>query len=168
MENKVVTGQPSPGSTASQEKELVMKKTSLHHLTLVASMLAATGLANMPALAQQTSARWKPSVESVIVRAGAMKDWHLALSASRLGKAFLVSASIPVPYSDLDLAKEPDATELGRRIHVAASLVCEQLDSKYPPTQYPIIEGYSGFDCARNAARDGMEQVNTIIASAKR
>jgi UrcA family protein len=145
-----------------------MKKKSLHPLMLAASMLVLTGLANAPALAQQTTPRWKPGVESIIVRAGAMKDWQMALSASRLGKAFMVSASIPVPYSDLDLAKEPDATELGRRIHVAASLVCMELDNKYPPTQYPIIEGYSGFDCARMAARDGMEQINTIIASAKR
>ena len=142
-----------------------MKKKSLHHLKLVASMLAFTGLANAPALAQ--SARWTPHVESIIVRAGAMKDWHMALTASHLGKAFMVSASIPVPYSDLDLAKEPDATELDRRIHIAARLVCEQLDNKYPPTQYPILEGYSGLDCARVAARDGMEQINTIIASAK-
>ena len=148
-----------------------MKKKSLHHrhLTLIAGMLAATGLAiaNEPALAQQTSARWKPSVESIIVRAGAMKDWRMALTASHLGKAFMVSASIPVPYSDLDLVKEPDATELGRRIQVAARLVCVELDNKYPPTQYVILEGYSGPDCARIAARDGMEQINTIIASAK-
>src|SRR5258708_2361626 len=119
-----------------------MKKKSLHHLTLVASMLAFTGLAiaNEPALAQQTSAKWKPSVESVIVRAGPTKDWHMALTASHLGKAFMVSASIPVPYSDLDFAKEPDTTELGRRIHVAARLVCTELDNKYPPTQYPVLE----------------------------
>jgi hypothetical protein len=63
-----------------------MKKKSLHHrhLTLIASMLVSTGLAiaNEPALAQQTSARWKPSVESIIVRAGALKDWRMALTAS--------------------------------------------------------------------------------------
>ena len=148
-----------------------MKKKSLHHrhLALIAGMLASTGLAiaNEPALAQQTSPRWKPSVESIIVRAGATKDWRMALTASHLGKAFVVSASIPVPYSDLDLVKEPDATELGRRIQVAARLVCVELDNKYPPTQYPILEGYSGYDCARMAARDGMEQINTIITSAK-
>jgi UrcA family protein len=148
-----------------------MKKKSLHHrhLMLIASMFAATGLAiaNEPALAQQASARWRPSVESIIVRAGAMKDWQMALTASHLGKAFVVSASIPVPYSDLDLVKEPDATELGRRIQVAARLVCMELDNKYPPTRYPILEGYSGNDCARMAARDGMEQINTIVASAK-
>ena len=132
-------------------------------------MLVFTGLAIVtgPALAQQAPAKWKPSVESVVVRAGRMKDWHMALSASHLGKAFMVSASIPVPYSDLDLAKEPDATELGRRIEVAARLVCEQLDTKYPPAQFPILEGYSGLDCARTAAHDGLEQVSTIIASAK-
>jgi len=141
---------------------------TLHPLTLAAGMLALTGLANAPALAQQTPARWRPSVESIIVRAGPMKNWQMALTASHLGKAFMVSASIPVPYSDLDLAREPDATELGRRIQVAARLVCVELDNKYPPTQYPIIEGYSGFECARNAAHDGMEQINTIIASAKR
>ena len=140
---------------------------TLHPLTLAASMIAFTAIANEPALAQQAPAKWKPGLESIVVRAGAMKDWQMALTASHLGKAFMVSASIPVPYSDLDLAKEPDATELGRRIHVAAGLVCEQLDIKYPPTLYPILEGYSGYDCARMAAREGMEQVNTIIASAK-
>jgi UrcA family protein len=145
----------------------MMKSLHHRHLTLVAGMLAFTGLA-MPALAQQTTPRWKPSVESVVVRAGAMKNWRDALTASHLGKAFMVSASIPVPYSDLDLAREPGAAELDRRIHVAASLVCEQLDNKYPPNQYPLIEGYSGQECARVAARDSMDQVNTIIASAKR
>ena len=144
-----------------------MKKKSLHRSMLVAIMLASTAMIYAPALAQQTSARWKPSVESIIVRAGAMRDWHMALTASHLGKAFMVSASIPVPYSDLDLAKDPDATELGRRIQVAARLVCVELDNKYPPTQYVILDGYSGYDCARMAARDGMEQINTIIASAK-
>jgi UrcA family protein len=152
-------------------KEFGMKKKSLHHrhLTLVASMLAFTTLAiaHEPALAQQTSARWRPGIESVIVKAGRMKDWHMALTGSHLGKAFMVSASIPVPYSDLDLARDPDATEMGRRIQVAARLVCEQLDIKYPPTQYPILEGYSGNDCSRMAARDGLEQIDTIIASAR-
>jgi UrcA family protein len=146
-----------------------MKKESFRrkHPMLITIMLASTALTSAPALAQQTPARWRPSVESIIVRAGPMKDWRLALTASHLGKAMMVSASIPVPYSDLNLAKEPDATEMGRRIEVAARLVCVELDNKYPPTQYPVLEGYSGYDCARVAARDGMEQVNTIIASAK-
>ena len=145
-----------------------MKKSLRHgHLMLAASVFAFTGLVIEPALAQQASARWKPGVESIIVRAGAMKNWYAALSASHLGKAFLVSASIPVPYSDLDLGKDQDATEFGRRIQVASQLVCEALDSKYPPAQYPILEGSSGNDCVRAAARDGMDQVSTILASAR-
>ena len=88
----------------------------------------------------------------------------MALTASHLGKAFMVSASIPVPYSDLDLAKEPGAAELGRRIRVAAHLVCRQLDLKYPPALYPILEGD---DCERTAAMDGMSRADQIIAAAK-
>ena len=136
---------------------------TLHHLILVALTLAFTG--GTAAMAQEKP-RWKPRVESVIVRAGGSRDYHMALTASHLGKAFLVSASIPVPYSDLDLTKEAD--ELGRRIRVAAELVCQQLDNKYPPAQYPVLEGYSGYDCVRMASRDSMEQADLIIANAKR
>jgi UrcA family protein len=134
---------------------------------LAVLMLASLGLTNAPAVAQQAPARWTPHVESIIVRAGAPKNWRMALSASRLGTAFVITASIPVPYSDLNLARDPDAAELDRRIHVAARLVCQQMDSKYPPTQYPILEGYSGDECARVAASEGMEHANMIIASAK-
>ncbi|HKU64523.1 MAG TPA: UrcA family protein [Rhizomicrobium sp.] len=143
--------------------------TSLHpkHLMLTVLMLASTGLATAPASAQPAKARWTPRMESIVVRAGAPKDWHMALTASHLGKAFAVSATIPVPYADLDLVKEEDAAELGRRVQVAARLVCQQLDTKYPPTQFPILEGYSGPDCVRVTARDSMEQANMVIASAK-
>ncbi len=141
-----------------------MKIKSRHLLMLVALALASIGL---PGPARAQPAGWKPRLESIIVKAGAMRDWHLALSASRLGTAFMVSASIPVPYSDLDLGQEPGATELGRRIQVAARLVCQELDRKYPPTQFPILEGYADGDCARLAADDGMDQVHTILASAR-
>jgi UrcA family protein len=145
-----------------------MKKEALHHihLMLVAIMFASIGLAiaNGPAVAQQTQGRWKPSVESVTVSAAAAKNYRVILSSTRLGEAFAVTASMPVPYSDLDLAKEPGAAELGRRIHVAAYLVCRQLDIKYPPSLYPILEGD---DCEHTAAMDGMSRANQIIAAAK-
>ena len=146
---------------------------TLHHFMLVAFMLVSISLVSIalvsgPALAQQTSARWTPRMESIIVKAGAMKNWHMALTASHLGKAFAISATIPVPYSDLNLAREPDATELGRRIQVAARLVCQELDTKYPPNLYPVLEGYSGPDCVRVTAHDSMEQADMVIASAKR
>ena len=143
--------------------------TSLHprHLMLAVLMLASVGLATAPACAQPAKARWTPRLESIVVRAGAPKDWRMALTASHLGKAFAVSATIPVPYADLDLVKDEDAAELGRRVQVAARLVCQELDTKYPPTQFPILEGYSGADCVRVTARDSMEQANMVIASAK-
>src|SRR3954470_22327845 len=107
-----------------------MKTTSLHQLLLMVT-IASFGLtsATAPGLAQQAPPRWKPGLESVIISAlKPNRNYRLVLSSSRLGEAFLVSASMEVPYSDLNLAREPDASELGRRIHVAARLVCLQLD----------------------------------------
>jgi UrcA family protein len=118
-----------------------------------------------PALAQRATPRWKPGPESIIVSAAPAKNWRAILTASHLGNAFIISASMEVPYNDLDLAKEPDATELGRRIHVAAHIICQEMDLKYPPAQYPILDG---FDCEHNTARDGMERADTVIASARR
>jgi UrcA family protein len=141
-----------------------MKTKSLHHRHLTLVALASIGLAIGPAVAQQAPAKWKPGRESITVSAAPLKNYRMILSGSRLGEAFAVTASIPVPYSDLDLAKEPGATEFGRRIHVAAHLVCEQLDLKYPPALYPILEGD---DCEHTAASDGMDQANQIIAKAR-
>src|SRR5258708_40209244 len=105
-----------------------MKKGSLHRLTLASVIFASAGLTYSPALAQPAPPRWKPSLESVIVSASVPKNYRVVLSGSHLGEAFAVSASMDVPDSDLDLAKDPDAAELGRRIHVAARLVCQELD----------------------------------------
>ncbi len=141
-----------------------MKTQSLRHghLTLVA--LASIGLAIGPAVAQQAPTQWKPGRESITVSGKPLKNYRMVLSGSRLGEAFAVTASMPVPYSDLDLAKEPGAAELGRRIHVAAHLVCQELDLKYPPALYPILEGG---DCEHDAATDGMAAANQAIAAAK-
>jgi UrcA family protein len=158
-----------------------MRKNSLHHRYLgpVAILLASIGLANVPAVAQQiqiqqgpaqqTSAqqkppKWNPSLESVIVSGMIPKNYRVILSNTRLGEAFVVTASMPVPYSDLNLAREADAAELGRRIHVAAHLICFELDRKYSPELYPIEDGY---DCEHNAASDAMEQANRAITAAR-
>ena len=150
-----------------------MKK-SPHRLMPVAILFASLGLANMPAIAQQaqtpqspaqqTPPRWNPRLESVIVSALHQKNYRVILSNTRLGEAFVVTASMAVPYNDLNLVRQADADEFGRRIHVAAHLVCEELDRKYPPQLYPILDG---FDCEHNAALDGMDQANKVIAAAK-
>jgi UrcA family protein len=147
---------------------------SLHnkHLIPAAVLFAFIGLG--PAAAQQSQPqqsqtqqappKWNPRLEAVIVSAMHSKNYRMVLSSTHLGEAFVVTASLDVPYSDLHLAKEADAAELGRRIHVAAHLVCVELDRKYPPNLYPIIEGD---DCEHNAAIDGMERANQVIAAAK-
>ena len=137
-------------------------------LVLMVLVLASAGLTALPASAQRSTARWSPRVESIVVKAGAMKNWRAALSASHLGRAFAVSASMPVPYADLDLVKDDDATELGRRVQVAARLVCQELDNKYPPMQFPILEGYSGQECVRVTARESMQEADMVIARARR
>ena len=138
------------------------------HLVIAVLALSSIGLTTLPAAAQRSTPRWSPRIESITVKAGAMKNWRAALTASHLGKAIAVSASMPVPYADLDLVKNEDADELGRRVQVAARLVCQELDNKYPPTQYPLLEGYSGQECVRMTARDSMEEANMVIARAKR
>jgi UrcA family protein len=146
-------------------------KTSLHHKHLVpaAVLFACVGLASGPVIAQQSTTqqappKWNPRLESVIVSAMHAKNYRVILSSTHLGEAFLVTASMQVPYNDLNLARQPDADELGRRIHIAAHLVCVELDRKYPPALYPILDG---FDCEHDAALDGMDRANQVIAAAK-
>jgi UrcA family protein len=143
-----------------------------------AILFAFIGLASGQAIAQQSQTqqsqaqqsqtqappKWNPRLEAVIVSAMHAKNYRVVLSSTHLGEAFVVTASMEVPYSDLHLAREADAAELGRRIHVAAHLVCVELDRKYPPNLYPIIEGD---DCEHNATSDGMDRANQVIAAAK-
>ena len=158
-----------------------MRKSSLHYRCLMPAviLLASIGLANGAAVAQQTQTprtavhqiavqhnlpKWNPSLESVIVSAMHSKNYRVILSNTRIGEAFVVTASMQVPFSDLNLAKEPDADELGRRIHVAAHLVCLELDRKYPPALYPTLEDDN---CEHAAAIDGMDRANQVIAAAR-
>jgi UrcA family protein len=156
-------GRRNQVSHAPEEKEFGMK--TLHQLLLAAIIVpAALASASAPALAQDAAPKWKPTLEQVIISAKASRNYRVVLTNSRLGEAFIVSASMEVPYNDLNLAKDPDAAELDRRIHVAAHLICQQMDRKYPPVQYPILEG---FECEHDAAKDGMERANLVIASAR-
>jgi UrcA family protein len=139
----------------------------LRHLMPAAILVASIGLTSGEAVGQQTQQTpptWKPSLESVIVQAAKLKNYRVLMSSTRLGEAFAVTASLQVPYSDLHLATATDAAELGRRINVAARLVCLELDAKYPPDLYAIVEGDN---CEQTAAKDGMDRANQVIAAAK-
>ena len=144
-----------------------MEKMPLYRLGFVAFLLAVLAgvLGAGPALAQQAPTKWVPTRESITISATPTRNYRIILTGSHLGEAFVVSASMAVPYSDLNLTKDPDAEEFGRRIHVAAQLVCRQLDVKYPPAQYPILDG---FNCEHDAAVDGMARADQVIASARK
>jgi len=148
-------------------------KISLHHKHLLPSaiLFALIAMASGAAFAQQaqtqqapTPPKWNPKLESVIVSAMHSRNYRVILSNTHLGEALVVTASMEVPYNDLHLARDADAAEFGRRIHIAAHLVCEELDRKYPPALYPIVEG---FDCEHAAAMDGMDRANQVIAAAR-
>ena len=135
------------------------------HFLVLAGMMMGFSMAAPPASAQQTTPRWTPGLESVIISAKKPeRNYRLVLSNSRLGEAFFVSASVEVPYSDLNLVRDPDADELDRRVGIAARLVCQQLDRKYPPTQFPILDG---FNCVQDATHDGMDRARIVIAKAR-
>jgi UrcA family protein len=142
-----------------------MKASSYFRLFVPAAILIASiGSMSGGALAQQAAPTWKPSLETVIVEAAKLKNYRLVMSNTRIGDVIAVTASLQVPYADLHLATATDASELQRRIGVAARLVCLELDAKYPPEMYAIVQGD---DCEMNAAKDGMVKANQVIAAAK-
>ena len=123
------------------------------------------GLANGSAAAQERPATRKAPIATITVTAAPYRNLGEISRLTVQGHKFLViSASIPVPYSDLDLAQAPGATELGRRINVAARIACQQLDIKYPPHIYAVM---GTDDCQRNAANGGMAEANVVIAAAR-
>jgi UrcA family protein len=129
-------------------------------------LLVGFGLASMTmtALAQTATTDWRPSTESIVVTASAPKNWQDIFAATRTtyGVFLAVSASLAVPYGDLNLSRSPDVDELDRRIQIAANLVCKQLDLKYPPALYPPVGEY---DCYASALHDGLARKNEVIAS---
>lgn len=144
-----------------------MKNKLLHCSTFTATMFAVIGLglANGSAAAQERPATRKAPIATITVTAAPYRNLGEISRLTVQGHKFLViSASIPVPYSDLDLAQAPGATELGRRINVAARIACQQLDIKYPPHIYAVM---GTDDCQRNAANGGMAEANVVIAAAR-
>ena len=132
-------------------------------------LLAASSLGLVlaaPAGAQQAAPpRWRPAPESITVTAmAAAKNLRAVLTGTNLPQAFAVSASIPVPYGDLNLTRDADASEFTRRIGVAAQLVCYEIDLKYPPSQFPNL---GDDDCVGGARKDGLSLANAAIEKAR-
>ena len=143
-----------------------MEKAALRVLMSMVLMLTGLALSNGPAMAQQAAPKWKAPMATITVTTAPFKNLREIQSLTIYGQSYLaVSASVPVPYGDLNLAQETGATELSRRIHLAARMACDQLQIKYPPNIYPVI---GTDDCAQSAADDGMTKANDVIAAAKR
>jgi UrcA family protein len=88
------------------------------------------------------------TVGEVIIEAPKLRE------RSRLGVEMMdLSMSVAVPYGDLDLKTPGGATELDRRITLAADYVCKQLERRYPEGS-PETRA-----CAREAVRDTRPQV---------
>lgn len=144
-----------------------MQKISLRrkHCVLAAAIVACVGwaLPGAPAVAQQASSNWVP-MATITVTAAPLKNLREVQRMTVTGHKFLaVSASVPVPYGDLNLTQETGTTELNRRIRVAARVACQQLDIKYPPHIYAVI---GTDDCVRAAADGGMAEAGLVIAAA--
>src|SRR5437868_7638150 len=102
-----------------------MEKAVLRVLMLVFVVLAGVSLPNGSTMAQQAAPKWKAPIATITVTTAPSRDLREAQRLTIYGHTFLaVSASIPVPYGDLNLRQETGASELGRRIHLAARMAC--------------------------------------------
>lgn len=140
---------------------------SLQRGTLTATIFAVLGLAlaNGSAAAQEKQNIRRAPMATITVTAAPYRNIPEISRMTVQGHKFLVvSASVPVPYSDLNLAQSTGADELGRRIRVAARMACQQIDMKYPAHIYAQI---GTDDCQRNAADNGMAEANIAIAAAR-
>jgi UrcA family protein len=128
----------------------------------VAGLLVSIG----PAAAQGAAPpKWKPSEETITISAMPDRDWRALFTGSHISSAIAVSASIPVPYSDLNLVRDADAAELDRRIGVAAQIVCHELDLKYPRAIYVSL---GSDDCVGDANRGGLSVAHNVVAAARK
>lgn len=144
-----------------------MEKVSLRrkHLVLLAAILAFGGSARTGDAASAPSRNAKP-MATITVTAAPIGNLREIQRLTVQGNKFLaVSASVPVPYGDLNLSQMAGASELNRRVKVAARMACDQLDQAYPPHIYPVI---GTDDCVKTAAENGLAEAGSVIAAAKR
>lgn len=76
------------------------------------------------------------------------------------GQIVLYELSYRLSYDDLDLATSAGADELRKRVQVAATAACKDLD-KLHPLEKPDSS------CARKAAESSMPQADRAISSAQ-
>lgn len=142
------------------EKLLLRRK----HLVQLAAVLAfGSALPGEPVHAQSRNSK---SIATITVTAAPIGNLRELQRLTIQGQKFLaVSASIPVPYGDLNLMQQAGVSELDRRVKVAARMACEQLDTAYPPYIYAVI---GGDDCVKVAADNGLAEAERVVAAKRR
>lgn len=139
------------------EKLLLRRK----HLVQLAAVLA-FGLA-LPDGPAQAQSRNSKQIATITVTAAPIGNLHELQRLTVQGQKFLaVSASIPVPYGDLNLLQQTGVNEFDRRVKIAARMACEQLDTAYPPYIYAVI---GGDDCVKVASDNGLAEVEKVVAA---
>jgi UrcA family protein len=82
----------------------------------------------------------------------------------RLQNAEVITGEKPVTFADLDLSKPGDVMELQRRISDTARDICQELNRRYPRTQFQVVVDR---DCVRAATDDAMGVMKDLIAANK-
>lgn len=127
---------------------------------LCAGLVAAIGVVGMtgaPAIAQQAA---EEAIEEIVVYAPVerrQRKW------SKGGWVEVIELSRRVTFTDLDLSKYADVTELETRIETTAKGACEQLVEMFPLDKSDKDDVRR---CTQKAIKGAEEQLQAAIAAA--
>ena len=141
----------------------------------LAGCIAILGITSVPSLAQPNSAPASSVNERITVYPPQYSVTRAPVpDAAKYGFAIaeVMSVSLPVSYSDLNLSNPADVKELENRITQTAMNVCREVNRRFPGYLYPSVSQFPvrRHDCVQTAVADGMAQVmtNRRLADASR
>lgn len=128
---------------------------------LCAGLVAAIGIVGMtgaPAIAQQAA---EEAIEEIVVQAPVERRQRKWTKSG--GWIEVIELSRRVSFTDLDLSKYADVTELETRIETTAKGTCEQLAEMFPLDKSDRDEVRR---CTQKAIKGADEQLQAAIAAA--
>jgi UrcA family protein len=81
-----------------------------------------------------------------------------------LQNAEVITGEKSVNFADLDLSKPADVTELQKRISETARDICQDLNRRYPRTQFQVVVDR---DCVKSATDEAMGVMKDLIVASK-
>ena len=135
----------------------------MSRIFLATTLAAASAFALLaaPALAQSVnkgSAAADVYADEVIVIGPRVQRDYTGRRTSTGAPINELSTQRVIAFNDLDLRYEGDIRELRRRIHDAAVDACREIEAS---TAEPLLDSRS--ECVRDAERDGVEQINSLV-----